>query len=51
MPLQYASRADRAPVHEVLAMSFKLLPLLGAVVLAAPAHAVSINMSDFSFAS
>jgi len=32
-------------------MSFKLLPLLGAVVLAAPAHAVSINMSDFSFAA
>jgi len=32
-------------------MSFKLLPLLGALVLAAPAHAVSINMSDFSFAA
>lgn len=32
-------------------MSFRLLPLLGALVLAAPAHAVSINMSDFSFAS
>jgi hypothetical protein len=32
-------------------MSLKLLPLLGAVVLAAPAHAVSINMSDFSYAA
>ena len=32
-------------------MSFKLLPLLGALVLATPAHAVSINMSDFSFAA
>jgi len=32
-------------------MSLKLLPLLGAIVLAVPAHAVSINMSDFSFAA